>query len=135
GARKRSARPPTFAAPATRRELSPSAARRVLELAAEFEIEDRAVVERIVPRWMRRERRLDERDEAVRALPALYVETPVATSGHALARAIAAHCRRLPPVDDPRRALIERVLACNGGRPPGEATVRRVLTGLPRYAG
>ena len=103
----------------------------MLELAAEFEITDQVVVARIVPPWMRRERRLLKRDRAIWKLVSLYVD-PVPTSGRALARAIAAHCRRFPPVDDPRWALIECILVCNGGRPPGEATVRRVLTGLSR---
>ena len=95
--------------------------------------EDVSLIEsRLLPPWLRRERRLDDRDEAIRMLVPLYVEPPVPTSGRSLAKVIAAYCRRLPPIGDPRRGLIERVLAKNGGKPPGEATIRRVLTGLPR---
>jgi len=132
---KRSARPPTSATPAVQRWLSPAAAALLLLAAAEFDVEDRAVVERIVPPWMRQARRRAERDRAIWKLVPFYVD-PVPTSGRALAKAIAAHCQQPPPPGDPRRPLIDDVLANSPGRrAPDFETVRQALAGVPPRGG
>ena len=40
--------------------------------------------------------------------------------------------KALRVLPEKNRVLIEHVLACNGGRPLGEPTVRRAVAGLPR---
>jgi len=55
--RSRSARPPTSVAPEPQRWLSPAAAHRLLDVAAEFEAEDRAIAERVIAPSMRQARR------------------------------------------------------------------------------
>jgi hypothetical protein len=126
--RRRSARPPAFVAPEPQRWLSNAAAHRLLDVAAEFEAEDLAVVARILPPFLKR----TERDRAISELVPFYVVDPVVpTSGRALATVIAAHCQRPPPPGDPRRPLIDYILAnSRGRRAPGFETVRQALAGL-----
>jgi len=55
---------------------------------------------------------------------------PLAT-GREIARRIAADCRRSPPPDDPRRQLVDEILAnSRPDRPPTAGTARDALAGL-----
>jgi hypothetical protein len=110
------------------RWLEPSDAARVIEILPKLGGEAQALVEnRLLAPWMRRARRQSERDDAIRAAAVLYTE---ARTGRAIAQAITAHCRRLPPLCDPRREAIEKVLSANRGKAPGFTTIRNALAGL-----
>jgi hypothetical protein len=112
--------------------LSYPGATRLIELLAELDPQDRDLLERrALPPWQRRACRRDRRDSAVRALAAVYLLTLPFPTGHELARCIAADCRRPPPADDPRRPLVDDILANSWrNRPPSFGTVRAALTGL-----
>lgn len=97
---------------------------------------DRAFVVRHMPAWLRRARRLTERDAAVRELAAeRYAEL---TSGREIARRMvrdltlyrAAGRLSGPVPTDPRRASVHRLLALCEGQAPSVATLRRALAGI-----
>jgi hypothetical protein len=115
------------------RWLEPQDAAKVIAILPDLPTEAQALVEnRLLPPWMRRIRRQSERDDAIRDTAPLYAEH---RTGRAIAEAIAAHCRRLPPSHDPRREAIERILAANCGQAPGFTTVRNALASLTRDPG
>lgn len=116
--------------------LTFAAQNRLLEVlpALGLDAADVALLERrLLPPWRRRARRCQRRDAAIRELAVLYLGLAPLVSGHKLAKVIAGDCRRRPPPGDPRRPLVEAILADSlPNRPPAAGTVRRVLAGLPR---
>jgi|ERR1051325_7355019 hypothetical protein len=116
--------------PRLHRWASVAGARRLLEL--DLPAEDQHLVEiRLIPPWMRGERRLDTRDAAIRELALCYVD-PAPTSCRGLAWMIYYDCRRPQPPGDPRRPWIKTVLENNRGKAPGYETIRDVIGGKPR---
>src|SRR5207248_10578784 len=78
-------------APRLHRWVSVATAQQLIELLPDLPPEDQRLVEvRLLPPWMRQERRLERRDAAIRALAGLYLDpAPTAPTGcRALARAI-----------------------------------------------
>jgi hypothetical protein len=117
-------------------------AARIARILAAVSDADRAWLERrIAPAWLRRQRRLEARDEAVREIAAEHYAT--LTSGRAIAQAICRHMAlyaaagrlndSLPA--DPRRAALHRLLELSGGRVPAERTVRAALAGIGAIGG
>lgn len=88
---------------------------------------------RVLPRWQRQRLRCERRDQAVRDLAATYLGVLPLPTGREVAKLIAADCRR-PPPDDPRRPLVDAILANSlPDRPPRFGTVRGALIGVPRW--
>lgn len=90
------------------------------------------------PAWRRRERRLGERDAAIRELAGHYLEL---IAGRAIATAVANDLRRYlasgwqheqgkPPMGDAKRVLMHRILSLNEGRAVGSQRVREILGGV-----
>lgn len=100
------------------------------------------LAERLEPRWRRRERRLEERDEAVRTLAAeRFGALP---SGRAMAtemrRALSVYaagstCKGETVPSDSRRASLHRLLKLFGGRVPSVGTLRAALAGIRSMSG
>src|SRR4051794_2092691 len=88
------------------RWLEPPATARGVAILDELDRAPRDRAEtRLLPPWQRRQRQT-ERDDAIRAAAPLYAEH---STGRAIAKEIAAPCRRLPPIHDPRRPAVERI--------------------------
>jgi hypothetical protein len=94
---------------------------------------DRAAVLRLAPAWVRRQRRLAERDEALRELATFY---PLA-SGREIAGHIRADLSRILSLsrgwrecDQTHMSALRCVLSLSDGRVPGDRTIRAALAGI-----
>ena len=88
--------------------------------------------------WIRRGRRLAQRDVSLRALAGHFLDR---ASGRAVAEACARDLRRYaasgwrfeqgrPAAGDAKRGLMHRILTLNGGKAISEDQIRAVLAGL-----
>jgi hypothetical protein len=112
---------------------------RVARILAQLSMEDAAfLAERLQPAWRRRARRLDGRDEAIRAAAAFFPDRPTVVAKElekALTRYLSAAWRygqQLAdlPDDVPRlRAALHRLAVANEGRPIGWRQIFNVLSG------
>jgi hypothetical protein len=100
---------------------------------------DLAIIEPNLLRWIRRGRRLAQRDAAVRALVGDHYMH--CGSGRAAAAAEARDLRRYassawrfeqgrPAAGDAKRVLMHRILTLNGGKPIAAGQIRAILAGL-----
>jgi len=112
----------------------------VAAILAKLPMEDAAfLAERLQPAWRRRARRLDGRDEAIRAAAAFFPDDRPSVVARELERdltrylsAVWRHGQQLAelPDDVPRlRAALHRLAAANEGRPIGRRQIFNVLSG------
>jgi hypothetical protein len=101
-------------------------------------LEDLEILEPHLAAWIRRARRLAQRDAAVVALAGHFLDCG---SGRAAAEACARELRRYaasgwrfeqgkPAAGDAKRVLMHRILTLNGGKAIAEDQIRAVLAGL-----
>jgi hypothetical protein len=101
---------------------------------------DRETIESLLPPWVRRARRLAQRDAAILALIAAHY-LPQSNSGRAAAQACARDLRRYRasgwrleqgklPAGDGKRAGWHRILALNRGIAVGAERIRELMAGL-----
>ena len=100
--------------------------------------EDLEIIEPHLAAWIRRGRRLAQRDAALRALAGHFLDR---ASGRAVAEACARELRRYaasgwrheqgrPAAGDAKRGLMHRILTLNSGKAIAEDQIRAVLAGL-----
>jgi hypothetical protein len=140
--RERYAAPESAASSAMPTSSSPAApisdlARRQ-NILARLPAEDRAFLEELIlPRWRLRQRRLDERDAALRALAVDQADRTGWRVARRISKKLAIYVNRgswrfdREPPANPRRAAMFRAVRLKGGKVPSRTTIWRALAGRP----